>query len=100
MLFIMTFSILLVGLYYMTLVLSYRMGVFGMVLSHILIGIYFLFGWGVETFIYGNYEPIHVVGILINAFIANLLLFPFAVFAIWTGRNYRASSGSNLNETC
>lgn len=100
MLFFMTFLILLLGLYYLTLVLSYRIGVFGMVLSQTLIGLYFLFGWGVEIFIYGNYEPVHVAGILINALIANLLFFPFAVFAIWKGRYYRATSGSDSNETC
>lgn len=100
MFFTVPFFILLVGLYFMTIVLSYRIGIFGMVLMQILIGLYFLFGLGVAVSIYGGYEPEQIIGSQIFAFIANLLLFPFAVFAIWKGRKFRAILRCNVNDTC
>lgn len=94
MLFIVPFITLLLGLYCMTILLSYRMGVFGMVLSQLLIGFYFLMGLAVAIHIYGGYEPEQIIGSQIEAFLANLLVFPFAVFAIWKGRVYRARKES------
>lgn len=97
MFFTVLFLILLLGLYFMTIVLSYRIGVFGMVCMHIIIGLYFLFGLGVAISISGDYEPEMIIGSQIFAFIANLLFFPFAVFAIWKGRKFRAELSSHTN---
>ncbi|QDT96612.1 hypothetical protein V144x_20700 [Gimesia aquarii] len=104
MFFTVPFLILLLVLYFMTIVQSYRRGIFGMVIMQILIGLYFLLGLFIAVTTGGNYEPeqviVGLIGSQIFAFITNLLLFPFAVFSIWKGRKFRVALKNNVNTEC